>query len=283
MEEGRARIRPGPARRTLARAGWAVALAIAVPGLVAVSVPVVATGQAPDTTVSGAAVEPVVPEESEAPPPGDADVTTAAETGDTAAVAPEHDGVAAPVTGTGRDPLTPDEAALAEAVALDHEALEGMTDVSGDDGPELLSIELAGEDPDARLADVFAYDYSDDVLVKQVVDLSAGRVVRSATAPGMQPPPSEAEVAAAFALLLADPAGAGLAAQFRVITGEELTAPEQVTGTGASFVAPEGATQAAACGAHRCLTLFAQIPDGPYVDLSALVIDLSDQTVTRLR
>ena len=272
----------------MARVGWAVALAVAVPGLIAVSVPVVATGQAPDTTGSGAAAEPVVADDgSEAPPPGGTDVAPTAGAGDLAAVAPQHEDVAAPATGTGRDPLTPDEAALAEAVALDHEAVEGMTDVNGDDGPELLSIELAADDPagdpDARLADVYAYDYSTDVLVKQVVDLTAGEVVRSATAPGMQPPPSEAEVAAAFALLLADPAGAGLAAQFRVITGEELTAPEQVTGTGASFVAPEGATQASACGRHRCLTLFAQIPDGPYVDLSALVVDLSDQTVIRLR
>src|SRR5690606_29789572 len=117
--------------------------------------PVVATGQSPGPTGSGAAVEPLVAAEgAEAPAPGGADVTAAAGTGGTVAVAPEHDDVAAPVTGTGRDPLTPDEAALAEAVALDHEALEGMTDVSGDDGPELLSIELAAEDPDARLADV---------------------------------------------------------------------------------------------------------------------------------
>ena len=58
-----------------------------------------------------------------------------------------------------------------------------------------------GNEPCAWLADVGIYDYDKDVLVVAVVDLRKGAVVAVEERPGVQPPVTEEELAAATRLV----------------------------------------------------------------------------------
>ncbi|MER7591787.1 hypothetical protein ABTW72_30040 [Micromonospora sp. NPDC127501] len=194
-----------------------------------------------------------------------------------------------PTAGSGRDPLTPTEVALATRIATDP-ALSGQArDVTGAAGPELLSVELA--DPsgaDRRHADVLLYDYATDQLVKRVIDVPGGRVEATFAATRMQPPATARETEAALALLLADPAAELLRQRFRTATGTEFTSPGQLSIEAQVFVAQGGGPKARggaaadACGEHRCLMLLPLPAGQPYLDLTDVVVDLSGRTVVRL-
>ncbi len=193
--------------------------------------------------------------------------------------------------GEGRDPLTDDELARAERIALSPQLFRSGESVDGERGPQRLGVDLAEPesdevgDPDApRRADVTFYDYRDDTLVTRTVDLDTGEVVRTGTQRGVQPPLSRAEKAEAAALLIADPLGTGLKADYRDATGEDLTSPDQLRLSGAVYRATPGAQPAALdrCGEHRCVRLFPKIKNGPWVDARSLVIDLSARKVARL-
>ncbi|MFE1249600.1 Tat pathway signal sequence domain protein [Streptomyces sp. NPDC058766] len=193
--------------------------------------------------------------------------------------------------GTGRDPLTDDEAERVARIALSPQLLRSSEGVDGGRGPQRLGVDLAepeaGEagDPDApRRADVTFYDYRDDTLVTRTVDLTTGKVVATATRHGVQPPLSRAEKTEAARLLLADPLGAGLKADYRDATGRQLTSPDGLRLSGAVYRAAPGAQPAVLddCGAHRCVRLFPKIENGPWIDARSLVIDLSARKVARL-
>ncbi|GAA3116201.1 hypothetical protein GCM10017687_32100 [Streptomyces echinatus] len=90
--------------------------------------------------------------------------------------------------GTGRDPLTGDEALRVEKIAAAGQLSVTGRDVEGDRGPQRLSVDLAepeaaeADDPDApRRADVTFYDYRNDTLVTKTVNLSTGKVERTGT------------------------------------------------------------------------------------------------------
>jgi hypothetical protein len=108
--------------------------------------------------------------------------------------------------------------------------------------------------------------------------------VRTGTQRGVQPPLSGAEKAEAARLLIADPLGAGLKADYRDATGKELTSPDQLRLSGAVYRAAPGAQPAALdrCGEHRCVRLFPKVKNGPWVDARSLVIDLSARKVAEL-
>ncbi|HZF92102.1 Tat pathway signal sequence domain protein [Streptomyces sp.] len=194
-------------------------------------------------------------------------------------------------TGTGRDPLTDDETARVERIALSPQLLRSSEDVDGDRGPQRVGLDLAEpepdelDDPDApRRAEVAFYDYKDDTLVTRTVNLATGTVERTVTQRGVQPPLSRAEQAEAARLLIADPLGAGLKADYQDATGRELTSPDQLVLHSMIYDAAPGAQPAAldTCGEHRCARLYPKVENGPWIDAGHLVIDLSARQVTAL-
>ncbi|MEV5438832.1 Tat pathway signal sequence domain protein [Streptomyces sp. NPDC052682] len=193
--------------------------------------------------------------------------------------------------GTGRDPLTDDEVEQAEKAALDRRLLHAAEDVDGDRGPQRLGVDLAEPEADEldradapRRAEVTFYDYRGDTLVTKTVNLGTGKVEGTLTRRGVQPPPTRAEAAEAAALLIADPLGAGLKADYRDATGKELTSPDQLHVTGGIYRAAPGARPAVLdrCGEHRCVRLFTKVRNGPWIDSLDLVIDLSARKVAEL-
>lgn len=193
--------------------------------------------------------------------------------------------------GEGRDPLTDDELQRAEKIALSRQLFRSSESVDGDRGPQPLGVDLAEPEadevgrPDApRRADVTFYDYRDDSLVTRTVDLGTGKVVATGTQHGVQPPLSRAEKAEAAGLLIADPLGSGLKADYKDATGKALTSPDQLQLSGAVYRAAPGAQPAALdqCGEHRCVRLFPKVKNGPWVDARQLVIDLSARKVARI-
>ncbi|KAB1150079.1 Tat pathway signal sequence domain protein [Streptomyces luteolifulvus] len=194
-------------------------------------------------------------------------------------------------TGKGRDPLTDDEIKRVEQIAVNRQLLGSSEDVEGERGPQRLTVDLAepedgeADDPNApRRAEVSFYDYKNDALVTKIVDLATGKVVQTGSEHGVQPPMSRAENAEAAALLIADPLGAGLKADYKDATGKELTSPDQLLLNGAVYRAAPGAQPAALdkCGEHRCVRLFPKVKNGPWIDARSLVIDLSARKVAEL-
>ncbi|WP_030313627.1 hypothetical protein [Streptomyces sp. NRRL B-3229] len=193
--------------------------------------------------------------------------------------------------GKGRDPLTDDEIKRVEQLAVNRQMFNTSEDVEGERGPERLTVDLADpkadelDDPNApRRADVTFYDYRDDTLVTKTVDLASGKVVATGTQHGVQPPLSRAEYTEAASLLIADPLGADLKADYKDATDKELTDPNQLLLTGAVYRAVPGGQPAVLdkCGEHRCVRLFPKVKNGPWIDARAFVIDLSARKIAKL-
>jgi hypothetical protein len=193
--------------------------------------------------------------------------------------------------GKGQDPLTDDEMKRVEQLAVNRQLRDASEDVAGERGPQSLTFDLAEpeaaevDDPNApRRAQVTFYDYQDDTLVTRTVNLETGKVERTDTQRGVQPPLSRAEYAEAARLLIADPLGAGLKADYKDATDKELTSPDQLQLGGAVYRAVPGAQPAVLdqCGQHRCVRLFPKIKNGSWIDARYLVIDLSARKVAAL-
>ncbi|WP_405868160.1 MULTISPECIES: Tat pathway signal sequence domain protein [unclassified Streptomyces] len=193
--------------------------------------------------------------------------------------------------GKGSDPLTDDETKRAEQIAANRQLLNSAENVEGERGPQRLTVDLADpdndetDDPSApRRADVTFYDYKNDALVTKTVNLDTGKVEETGTQHGVQPPLSRAENAEAAKLLIADPLGAGLKADYKDATGKELTSPDQLLLNGAVYRATPGAQPAALdkCGEHRCVRLFPKVVNGPWIDARSLIVDLSAGKVAKL-
>ena len=193
--------------------------------------------------------------------------------------------------GKGRDPLTDDETKRVERIAVNQQFLNSSENVDGKRGPQRLDVELAAPDtseldnPDApRRADVTFYDYKDDTVVTKTVNLDTGKVEQTGTQHGVQPPASHDENVEAAQLLLADPLGAGLKADYKDATGNELTSPDQLLLTAMVYKATPGAQSGVLdqCGEHRCVRLFPKVKNGPWIDARDFVIDLSARKVGKL-
>lgn len=189
--------------------------------------------------------------------------------------------------GRGLDPLTDDEIARAEKLAVSRQLFDSGENVTGARGPQRLDVELAEPEADAanapRRADVTLYDYRDDTLVTRTVDLDTGKVEHTATQHGVQPPLSLAEQTEAARLLIAAPPGAGLKADYKDATGQQLTSPDQLQLSSMVYrAAPGGPAAVGKCGAHRCTRLFPKVRNGPWIDARKFVIDLSDHRVLAL-
>ncbi|MEV5906081.1 Tat pathway signal sequence domain protein [Streptomyces sp. NPDC052127] len=218
----------------------------------------------------------------------------AGQQGDTAAAVQPGVVEEAPAEGTkgeGRDPLTDDEITRVEKIALSRQQFNASEDVDGDRGPQRLGVDLAEpaadevDAPDApRRAVVSFYDYKDDALVTKTVNLDTGKVEGTGTQHGVQPPLSAAEQTEAASLLIADPLGADLKADFKDATGKQLTSPDQLQLASMIYRAVPGAEPAVLdkCGEHRCVRLLPKVRNGPWIDARSLVIDLSTRKVARL-
>ncbi|MBH5337524.1 Tat pathway signal sequence domain protein [Streptomyces pactum] len=218
--------------------------------------------------------------------------TVTGQGGDTAGPAVVEDEPRQGPRGAGRDPLTDDELRRAERIATTGTFRADGENVHGKPGPQPLAADLAELSPreaasanPPRRAEVRYYDYEDDTYITRTVDLDSGKVERTDTQRGVQPPPSGEEVREAARLLIADPLGSGLKQDYRDATGKELTGPGQLTVTGFVYrvdAENPGPARLAECGEHRCVRLFTRVVNGPWIDVRQLVIDLSDRTVARL-
>ncbi|MFJ7077350.1 Tat pathway signal sequence domain protein [Streptomyces sp. NPDC098781] len=193
--------------------------------------------------------------------------------------------------GTGNDPLTDDELERAAKLAASPQMRSAAEDVDGDRGPQRVGVDLAepesGEQARAdapRRAEVTFYDYKADTLVTRTVNLDTGKVEQTTTERGVQPPLSRDEYAEAAKILIADPLGAGMKADFKDATGKELTSPDQLLLNGAVYRAAPGAQPAVLdkCGDHRCVRLFPKVKNGPWIDARSFVVDLSARKVAKL-
>jgi hypothetical protein len=194
----------------------------------------------------------------------------------------------APAAGVGRDPLTPAELAKARTAALDTTLRATATDVNGAPGPEYLSFELvdakAGGTGSAapRRAAVYFYDYTTNALIKRVVNVDTGTVEGTFTATERQPPPSDNELAKAFGLFLASDLSADFRSRYRAATGRAFTSPDQVEVTATTYVARPADTGSDKCGKNRCVQFITRVPNGVFIDITDIVVDLSGRTVARL-
>ncbi|MDI6099290.1 hypothetical protein QLQ12_11870 [Actinoplanes sp. NEAU-A12] len=194
-------------------------------------------------------------------------------------------------TGVGSDALSASEVDRARTIAVDPALSASATDVTGAQGPEFLSSDLTGAGSAqrsggtagaGRQAELYFYDYTANKLVKQVVDLSTGKLAGSYSASGMQPPASQREVAKAVELLLADELGKDLRDRFAAAAGRPFTGPDQIVTTAHTYKARPSDSGAQQCGQHRCLQLIVQVAGGRYIDLNHIIVDLSGRTVARL-
>jgi len=213
---------------------------------------------------------------SAAPSPG-ATPTVAAET----ATVSNPDPGPAPSAGIGQDALTSTELGKARALAETPALRTGAKDVSGSAGPEYLAADIA-DSGTGRTAELYYYDYRGNRLVKQVVDLTGGKLVGTYAATGMQLPPSDREVRTALELLLASPLSAELKDAYARATGQPFTG-QGLSPTAHIYHAMPADRGAAQCGKNRCLRLIVTTADGHILDLDKIIVDLSGRTVARLQ
>ncbi len=192
--------------------------------------------------------------------------------------------------GKGLDPLTDDEITRVEKLAVNRQLFNSSENVKGARGPQRIDVQLAEPEADEvdaanapRRAEVTLYDYRDDTLVTKTVNLDTGKVENTVTRHDAQPPLSLAEQTEAAKLLIADPLGAGLKADYKDATGKELTSPDQLQLSSMTYrAAPGGPAAVEKCGEHRCTRLFPKVTNGPWIDARKFVIDLSARKVLKL-
>jgi hypothetical protein len=185
-----------------------------------------------------------------------------------------------PAAGTGDDALTSTEVDKARAAAVTPQLAAGARDAAGKAGPEYLMADL--DEDSGRNAELYFYDYRTDKLIKQVVDLKTGKLAKSFSATGMQPPASRQEASVAFDLLVADPLGADFKTAYRKATGKEFAGKDGLTVTAHIYTARPADKGARQCGAKRCVQLIVETADGHFISVNDLIIDLSGRTVARL-
>ncbi|MFD8973581.1 Tat pathway signal sequence domain protein [Streptomyces sp. NPDC059593] len=189
--------------------------------------------------------------------------------------------------GLGSDPLTDDELARAEELALTPPAAAAQENVEGGRGPQHLGTLLADPVPGdgTRRAEVRFYDYAKDELVTRTVNLGTGKVERSAAQRGVQPSAHPEELREALELILASPLGKGVKEDYKDATGKQLTSTEQLWFNGDVYRPYREANvpaQLADCGRHRCVRLVTKVLNGAWINTRNLIVDLSARTVTRV-
>lgn len=191
------------------------------------------------------------------------------------------------------DPLNQDELVQATRIALPTQAhaaraVGKKTAVAALPAVELLLVErrpTEKDQPGQRLADVYSYDYQSDETVHSIVDLKTQNPVSTERVQNLQLPLTENELAYASQLIFTDPEQmAPLQAEFKRITGQVLTKPEQLQVKAFVFTAetlPEGLNAASQqCGLHRCAQILLYTHDSVVFEISPIV-NLSAGLVTQ--
>jgi len=188
--------------------------------------------------------------------------------------------------GAPRDPLSLEEWGYASHLAQTSSAVPtDATDSQGEPGAELLSVNVPNGDVDGadRLAQVSLYDYTSDAQYDVLVDLTSGEVVSDESSDDVQSPTTQTENDEAMDLFLASDLSATVKQQFEERTGAALTSADQVSYTGGSFLAGDSVIGADECGAHRCVQMQVQAPDGTYLTTTNFVVDLSARAVIEIK
>ena len=193
--------------------------------------------------------------------------------------------------GAGDVPLTAAEMAKARSIAVTPELTESAKDVTGAKGPEFLAAKIVVGGA-SRVAAVYLYDYAANELIKQIVDITAGKLTGSfQAAQGTQLPASDKEIATALDLVLASPVGAELKKLYTTVSDKPWTGPNQIKAdANIYFAAPDNSDDSddsddstSKCGEDRCLRLVAQVADGPFIELDDITVNLSQREVVQLR
>ncbi len=190
---------------------------------------------------------------------------------------------------TGTDPLSGGEAGRAQQLALQTLAASGW--VQSARQLEVLLVERHAEPKTARQpdnwprrADVYAYDYATDTLLRSTINLESGAVEQVETGQAVQPPLTPTETGRALALALADAAlGPAIGAEFQRITGQPLLNPGQQLNVHALIFRADSLPNrelgvAAACGVQRCAQLLIATPGDFLINLLP-VVNLSQGSV----
>lgn len=176
------------------------------------------------------------------------------------------------------DPLSEAEYGYVRSLALSAPDVPGTArDVTGAEGPEVITIDPDLSATEGRHATALLYDYGADVLYTVHVDLRAGSA-RVETSEGSQPPPSPRETRRATEILLASPVGQPWRDAYAAGTGNELTSPDQLEVLGGAHVPPAPGGADDACGGHRCARLQITTADGLHLTRTNPVVDLSAGT-----
>lgn len=194
--------------------------------------------------------------------------------------------------GAGYDPLGTDEQArvvqaLQQAGALPPAAAAAASaaaaTVPAAPEQEILLVERHAEDKATyaqgrwqRRADVYVYRYADDTLIHQIYNLDTNQIDRVETVQRVQLALTAAETQRAAAIALADPVlRPQLDAEFQRITGQVLTAPEQLQIKAMAFHADSAPGHdlgaAADCGLRRCAQLLLAAGDNIVLPLIPIV------------
>ncbi|MFS3129368.1 hypothetical protein ACLM5J_13280 [Nocardioides sp. Bht2] len=182
-----------------------------------------------------------------------------------------------------RDPLTGAEVGYAVHLAATDASLpRSATDVTGDNGAEVLTVELPAEVvPDRRLAVVGLYDYTAGQGYQQTVDLGSGQVRSTRNLAEAKISADEARVAVQLAIDH-DPA-LTFTAEFQAAQGTPLVSADQIGYAAGAFTFDGSTAGGDRCGAHRCAQLLLRLPNGTYLTTTDFVVDLSARAVVRLR
>ena len=157
---------------------------------------------------------------------------------------------------------------------------------------EVLAVERQRLAKDAlpetfrRRAEVTLYDYDSDRRSVATVDLESGQVESVFVVRRGQPPFTDAEVARAFELVLADPESAArLRANFARVASRPLLDPGELEVTGfvyhAESMPDRNRAETALCGRHRCAQLLVRTADDVALELP--IVDLSRERVLETR
>ncbi len=212
--------------------------------------------------------------------------TIAAESTD--ADAPEKSAtVAAPSAKAPHDQLSSDEVAFARNLVANHESYAGTESVTSETGAQYLTADVADPsvyDDQQRRLSLMYYDYAAEELLHYVVNMSALDVESVTGAQGVQPAPTELETQTAYELLLgSDVAGEALTQEFTEATGEATLTADKVDVTAHSYSGGAAGAGLAACETDRCVEVLVQTTDGPFLTTTPYVVNLSDQTVTKVK
>ena len=203
---------------------------------------------------------------------------------------------------SGTDPLTPSEIALVQhtsmasaefmvqqgkAIRMSRSSRTSvLADVQflfaerHDEGKDAAPQAARDTATDVRRADVFLYDYANDIVLHQIVNVKTSHVDESFTEQ-RQLPVTSVEATAAVQLMLDNPLlGVTLRQMHRQASGQDLTDASDVAAQGGIFFADSAVDSplgkiTGICRVHRCIQLFLPYDPQHFIDTSNLVVDLS--------